>query len=511
MSESTSPVTASQEVSEEKEITIYFSDIFKGLFKFWWVCALLAVLFGGFMFYRYKICFSPQYTASATFTVAIGNSDEITGASSYAFYYSSATADQLADTFPALLSTKLMKDAINNELKDGGMAASLSMSSVAGTNMFTLKAVGRDPQLTYDSLMAAVRCYPSVAKYVVGDIEIRLITEPEIPSSPSNTSEYLQKTLIGMAVGVVLGLCWILAYAIFRKTIRSEEDVKEVLKSEVLGILPVVTFKKYKEETDHSVLITNPLVQSRYSEEIKVTRNTILQKAEGKKVLMVTSTAPGEGKTTIATNLALSIAQADRKVLIIDGDMRNPSVFYQLYKEEAPQTKGKLWSIGRYEKGGIDVLTFNVQAKEVFNMMQAERLSEIVEPLKEQYDTIIIDTPPCGLISDALTFAQVSDGAIFVILHDTIRSTRIKNTLDMLNYTDVELVGCIINGLSHGVVSGYGYNKYTYGKYGYGYGRYGYYGYGKYGYGKYGNSYGYGYGYGYGEHKSSSHRHSKKK
>jgi receptor protein-tyrosine kinase len=121
--------------------------------------------------------------------------------------------------------------------------------------------------------------------------------------------------------------------------------------------------------------------------------------------------------------------------------------------------------------------------------------------LRNSYDYILVDTPPCGLISDALFIAQHADAAIFVMYQDAVRISRIRNTMDSLMTTDIRILGAVLNGTAQGI-SGYGY--------GYGYGGYGYgYGYGKYGYGKYGYGYGkYGYGYGYGEnHKHKKHKH----
>lgn len=477
-----------QAVGDEKEITINFSDIIKGFFKFWWVCLVAAVIVGGAMFYRYYVKFVPTYSVSATFTVTLNSTDTVSGASSFSYYYNTATADQLAETFPTLLGTKLLKSAIAQELNGQYAPATLSMSAVKGTNMFTISSVGSDPEQAYNSLVAAINAYPKVAKYVVGNIKIKLITDPQIPTEPSNTNAYVRMTLVGALVGIILGLCWILMYAIFRHTIRSESDVNRELHSEVLGILPVVEFKKYGEKIDKTVLITNRFVPSRYSEEIKVLRNTIMQQLDDKKTVLISSAAPGEGKTTIVINLAVSMSQADKKVLIIDGDLRNPSVGKNLGIKTDTDSDA-LWSIKQLENSNVSVLTFRTSKQVMQNIMRVEKLTEIIDKFRDEYDYILIDTPPCGLISDALTFAQASDAAIFTILHDTIRTSRIQNAIDMLNYTDIKLLGCIINGTSSGIASGYGYNKYTYGKYGYGYGRYGH---GRYGYyGRYGQDYSY--------------------
>ena len=99
---------------------------------------------------------------------------------------------------------------------------------------------------------------------------------------------------------------------------------------------------------------------------------------------------------------------------------------------------------------------------------------------RDSNDYILVDTPPCGLISDAMFIAQHADAAVFITYQDAVRISRIKKNLDTLMSTDIRILGCVLNGTAQGF-SGYGYGKYGYG---YGYGKYGY----GYGYGEYGKS-----------------------
>ena len=124
-------------------------------------------------------------------------------------------------------------------------------------------------------------------------------------------------------------------------------------------------------------------------------------------------------------------------------------------------------------------------------IINSGNLADIFSLVKADYDLILVDTPPCSIVSDAMFVAQASDGVLYVILQDTARISKIKSGLDSLMSTDSEILGCILNGAQTSVM-GYGYYK-AYNKYGYykGYGKYGRYGkYGKY---DYSNVYGYGY------------------
>lgn len=222
---------------------------------------------------------------------------------------------------------------------------------------------------------------------------------------------------------------------------------------------------------------------------MRVLRNTIIHTlGKDRRILMVTSTAPGEGKTTVTVNLALALAQAGKRVLLADADLRRPNVCPMLgislerlteIRKEASETSRREASIYYIKNLDISVMTFHTHSHRFYSLLRASSLKELFDPLREQYDYILIDTPPSGLISDAAIISQISDAAIFVIRQDTVRISRIRNTLDALSASNTDLIGCVLNGAASGV-SGYGehygyhngsYGRYKrYGRYGYGYG-----------------------------------------
>lgn len=480
-----------------EKISLYFSDLWKGLMKFWWVCVALAVLAGGYKFVSGRLKYVPVYTASATFTVSTENNmNSISGVSAYSFYYDSSTASQLAKTFPYILGSNLLQEAVCEDMQVPAMPAGLSAVAVTGSNMFTMTATGKDPQTTYDTLMSVIKNYPSIAKYVVGNIKLNMISSPEVPTEPSNGAGYKRSALKWSLYGAALGLMLILLYAFARNTVRTKKDIKSELNCEALGTVPQVVFKKHKMEFDRAVLLTNDGVGSGFKESFRVLRNTFLHSlGEHDKVVTVTSTAPGEGKTTVITNLALSLAEHDKKVLLIDADLRHPSVAALLGfdpEEIDYDITAKRYKITYLEKYKISFLHILTGEDERMSLNSHE-YKRIFDEVKDDYDIVLVDTPPCGLVSDTIFAAQVSDGAVYVVYQDTVRTSKIRSGLNNLVASDVKIFGCVLNGALSGF-SGYGH--------GYGYG-YGYKSYGK--YGKYGYGYGY-YGYGYGEQQEKHHR-----
>lgn len=496
MSEDKKNESISDETNRSGALSIQFSDLWKGFVKYWWIAVVLSVAIGAVVFVRSYSKFSPQYKVSTTFTV---NTQILSltgeGIPSYSFYYDNATATQLADTFPYILSSNILNEAICDDLGISYIPVSLSAAAVASTNMFTLTATGSDAQKTYDVLCSAMKNYPTAAKYLVGNVKLTVITEPEFPTEMSNKFTF-SVALKGILIGFSIGALWIVIYAAMRKTVKTRSDIVNKIKIEAIGTIPEVTFKKYKDvQIDRTILMTNDKIGKGFLEAVRIYRNSFINiLKENEKVIMTTSTAPGEGKTTAAVNLALSLVDLGKKVLVVEGDLRNPSVAPLLgidVENIKYQQVNEYYSIAELSEYGISYLKFNAGEGKYWKVIKIDLLKKIFDEVRGDYDYVLVDTPPCGLVSDSIVIAQACDALIYVILQDTVRIKKIMSAVDTLLPTGVRVLGAVINGARSGL-AGYGDN------YGYGY-SYGYMkNYSKYGYGY---DYGYGYGYSYGTKK----------
>ena len=475
-------------------IPFYFSDLIKGLRKYWWLATILTVVFAAVSFVSSYRRYEPVYSTSATFTISTSTGSTRTdgGMTAYSYYYDSATAAQLSTTFPYILNSNILQDSICEELGYSYLPASLGASSVAGSNMFTITCSGGDPQVVYDVLVCAIDKYPEAARYVVGNIKFTMITNPYVPTAPNNKNVFIHDAFNGALIGLFLGLSWILIYCVSRKTIRTKDEISEQLGMDVVGVLPRVTFMRHKQEIDRSILRTNPNIGRGFLESLRLTRNTFVHSLKPKeKVVLITSTAPGEGKSTVAVNIAASLADLGKKVLLVDGDIRNPSVCGILKLD--PETmdyflERQTFCVGHVESCHFDLMNFFLE-DQYWSRMRTENVQRNLDQFRDLYDYILIDTPPCGLISDTLVIAQAADAAVYVIMQDAVRMSRIKSGIDHLLSSGIRVIGCVFNGAESGIV-GYGenYGYSHYGQYGH-YGHYGHYGqYGHYGhYGDYGD------------------------
>ena len=215
--------------------------------------------------------------------------------------------------------------------------------------------------------------------------------------------------------------------------------------------------------------------------------------------IIVTSSMQSEGKSITAVNLAISYAQQGKHVLIIDCDLRRPKLS-RLIGVSSPvglsntliHPELRSQAIHSVATLGIDVILAGDIPPNPSELLGSGKMSRLLDSLKEEYDFIILDTPPVNMVTDAAVLAPRSDGVLFVVRANQSERGAVAFAVEQLEYAKAKILGFVLNGVDMENTA-YGYSKYSYKRY-HRYRKYGRYERG-YGYGGYG---GYGYGYGYG-------------
>lgn len=463
-----------QQENDYIDLGVLLIDFWKGIKKFWYVILILMILGMGAMFgYRY-VNYVPMYRASASFTVRTVDDvldNEVNTA--YGFFYDKNTADQIEKTFPYILSSGILQKRLCEQLDTAYVNGAVSAQVIAASNLVTLSVTSQDKEDARKILDAVIVVYPEVAEYVLGEIEFEFLNMPELQDGPVNRPSWKKALAVGALAGIALGMGLVLIYALLRKTIRNEEDLKNTLNTTFLGMLPELKEKR--------VLITKPgKKKSRYQEDLYSIQNRVdyLMKKDGQKVLLVTSTEPSEGKTTVAVNLALAMAQRGQKVLLIDGDMRKPDI--QKYFEISRSRKTIVnvlrneFSVSeaavRLGDTGIYILKGGKPVSNPTAVINSRGMKHLIEQARAFADVVIIDAPPAGILADAAHYYEHADSVLMVIRQDWAHQSRILDAVQDFPGQGEKLLGCVINMAKTGFASyGYGYSSYGYG---YRYGKY---------------------------------------
>lgn len=176
---------------------------------------------------------------------------------------------------------------------------------------------------------------------------------------------------------------------------------------------------------------------------------------KSKNTIVISSALPGEGKSATALNLGISFSQLGQRVLLIDGDMRNPTIYKKL---KVNNSKGLSSALGGFCEVGeviknvyenFDVLTSGPLPPNPTELLGSDNMSELLEGLEEYYDFIIVDTPPINVVSDALILAPKTDGVVLVIREKQTTHEQFKKALRSIEFADVKLLGSVLNGAEY--------------------------------------------------------------
>ncbi|MGN0334457.1 MAG: Wzz/FepE/Etk N-terminal domain-containing protein [Lachnospiraceae bacterium] len=438
------------------------------LLENWWVLLCIGISTALLTYMVSSVLFQPMYTSGTTFVVSAKSS-------SIGTYANSNSAQKLTDKFQAVLDSQVLKKKVAQTLGRESFNGEVDITVLPETNLLKVSVTSNSPSDAYALLKGMMENYESVSKTVLGAVVLETFEEPRFPGAPNRAFDGNRMLKLGFAAGAAATAALIALYYFLRNDICTEAEISEKLDTTLFGVIhherkyrSLRTFLKRQEK---KLLMTEPAVSFEFAETMKKMRTKLVYhfKNHGSKVLLVTSAQDGEGKSLVAANLALSLAQRSGNVLLLEGDLRQSKLQAQL-GTEAPKAEcsGK-----RFSESGV---------------------KKYLDAMRRQMDYIIIDGPSVKGHSATEILAKYADCSLLVVRQTKTEVPFINDAIDMLNCYGEGVIGCVFNdvaGVSEMLGSGY--------RYGYGYG----YGYGKYGYGKYG----YGYGkYGYGSYGSRSRR-----
>lgn len=441
-----------------------------------WFALILGVLLGGFRYWSVNRSYSPRYAASASFAVkASYASNSLTTQSPY---IDAVAAVYLSKTFPYVIQSENARQMIMSELGTSYINGSISSTSTGDTGLFKMTVVSNNPEDAYRILIATISTYEQAASGILGDTQLTVINCPTAPpDAPINSNNAFSSACTFAMGGFLVGLVLIFLLSLTRKTVHSSEDLRKLVNLKCLAYIPMVRLKRRSKNTDAPITINNARVDPVFNESVRNLRVKLQKTLESadKKVLLITSTLPDEGKTTIATNLALSLASEGKRVILIDGDLRKQSLKGSLGVDEPSaglvevlSGSSKNFRLLNVPQSTMLLLSGDETTDAPHKLLDSPRMQQIIDLLRSKLDFVIIDTPPAGILSDAATIAKYADAAVYIVRQDHANTAQIVDTIQALSSDNVPLLGCVLNHALAGTTR-YGYGSKFGAGYGYGY------------------------------------------
>lgn len=445
----------------------------------WWVIILGAIAGALLTYVVVSSRYVPEYTTQATFVVSSRGDANA--------YSNLSSANTMAKTFEKILKSNIMEKKICEKLKVEELDADIHAKVLEGTNMLVLSVTADTPKESIDIIRTVMDNYSSVSLYTVGSAVMDVLEEPKVPYTPDNPLDAGgQAKKGGLAAGaLVLILLGLFSY--MKNTIKQENEIEKKLDARSLGAISYEW--KYKTIRDifrrkkKAILVDDPVVSFRFVESYKKLAAKVeyrMAKNE-QKVLVVTSVSENEGKSTVAANLAITLAEQSKRVLLVDGDIRRPSQFLIFGME--PKEENEL---GEYLRGNgslADVMVPCTRKHMLFmggkncyssstEMLNSESFFKLMAACRKFVDYVIIDTPPAGIIGDAQIFAHCADAVMIVAKQNYMLAEDINEVMDDFRDKEGKVLGVVLNGVRSfsGLVDspvGHYYGKYSkYGRYG---------------------------------------------
>jgi capsular exopolysaccharide synthesis family protein len=418
--------------------------------RFWWV-VLLGTLLGTGLGGLVAQQATPLYEGEVTFFAITPNSAEGNPLQGDEF------GQQRVNTYVKLLASERLADRVleetNLRISPSTLAEEITGSADLNTVLFT--ATVRDP-----SRQRALRLTDAVATEfpeLVDEIETqngaqKATVNLDVVSGPSLTEGTVGAhrrldVAVGALAGLLIGIALAFLLALMDKSVRRPESLRESTRTPVLGVVPGGGGRKHP-------VVVDVAGASEQAEAFRRVRTNVQFVDVGRKisVLAVTSAAAHEGRSSTAINLALAFAEAGRKVVLVDGDLRAPMVAKYLRLSNAAGLSDVLAGQATVEEvlqgwgdGALTVLTSGPVPPNPAELLGSGRMEDVLAALRGRFDLVVIDTPPLLPFTDAVIASTQADGVVVVVRYGKTRDDDVTEVMDSLAAVDARVLGTVLN------------------------------------------------------------------
>jgi succinoglycan biosynthesis transport protein ExoP len=434
-----------------------------------------AVALAGIMFASlFALTRTPAYTTSSQVFVSFHGAEstsELATGTSYVQRRVVSYSNLVRS--PQVLDPVIVELGLNTTA--GELGTRVQAAPVTDTVLIDITATDADPTVAAriantvaESLAERVDELETPQQTVDSPVQLQMVREAAPPGSASYPNIPVM-IFVGFLLGSALGIALAVLREIADTRVRSEQDVRAVTDSAVIGAIPV------DDEAEKNPLVVQTSPYHTRSEAFRRLRTNLqfLDLDGGPQAFVVTSSVPDEGKTTSAINLAITLADADSRVLLIDADLRRPSVAGYLGMEGSVGLTTLLIQratiddvIQPWGSAGLFVMPSGVVPPNPAELVGSKAMARLVHEMSEQFDYVIIDTPPLLPVTDAALIARMTSGVLMVAGAGQIRREQLRQSLANLSTVSARVLGIVLNKVgrsadTYGASYGYEYQPRT--------------------------------------------------
>jgi capsular exopolysaccharide synthesis family protein len=450
---------------------VELKDYWNAIRRRWTVvllCVVIAVAAAAFLTWQT----TPQYASSGRLFVSTTPADTSDA------YQGSLFATQRVASYADLVGSRQLAERVSDDL--GGsldpdeLTETVTAQVVPETVILEISATDPDPVMARDLAQA----YAKALSDLVVDIETpngqtdALIKASIVDNAQVATSPVSPQPARNLGLALVLGLLVGVGAAVLRElldtSVSSAEDVAQVTETPILGHINT-DLAAVKRAPGEALVDNTP-----WAEAFRVLRTNMqyVEVDHDQQVFVVTSSLPSEGKSTTAVNLAITLALANRRVALVECDLRRPLIASRLGLDNGVGTTSVL--IGKvelrdafqpYGDTGLQVLACGPIPPNPSELLQSNAMEKLLGDLRDQFDVVILDAPPLLPVTDAALLSAQADGAIIVVRHGKTTRDQLSHAIERVEAVDAKAVGVVINlapakrkNASYGYGYGYGYS-----------------------------------------------------
>jgi len=418
-----------------------------------WLSICLAIAIGVTGAVAITLVTPERYTATTQLYVSVQGSETTNDL----LQGSSFTQKQVA-SYTKIVTSPLVLNPVIDQLGLGGrsedLAGSVSADTPLNTSLINVNVTASNPAVAAATADAIAVQF----KAVIGELEtptrggssavkVSVVRPASAPTEPSSPNVKLNIAL-GLLVGLALGIGVAVLREVLDTRVRNPDDVARVTDTSVIGAIG------YDEDAPRHPLIVQSNPHSQRSEAFRRLRTNLqfLDIADRPHSIVVTSSLPGEGKSTTAINVAITLADAGSRVALVDADLRRPSVAKYMGLEGSAGLTTVL--IGRatvedviqpWGNGQLHVLPSGQVPPNPSELLGSTSMAQLLQKLTDNYDMVVVDTPPLLPVTDAAILAKLTGGALLVVGADKLHRNQLGESVGALETVGARILGIVLN------------------------------------------------------------------